>query len=36
VYNFARLLTGFRAEMDKKVYFDPDFHNTATGMTFLE
>jgi hypothetical protein len=28
-------MTGFRAEMDKKVYFDPAFHNTGTGIAFL-
>ncbi len=36
VYQLARLLTGFRAGADKRVYFDADFHHTGTGMVFLE
>lgn len=35
VASLSRLLTGFRAEMDKKVYFDANFHHTWTGVAFL-
>ncbi len=32
----AKILTWFRAWVDKKVYFDNNYHNTSTWITFLD
>lgn len=35
VASLAKILTWFKAWNDKKVYFDNNFHNTSTDITFL-